>query len=96
MSDDPFDSPEWQEYAQHVREELLPKIEESAIGVSLYNGALDPKLAIETGYLILLDKPIIAVVTPGAKVPRSWRWWPTRSSSWLSTIPRSRSASALP
>lgn len=70
MSDDPFDSPEWRKYARSAREELVPKLEESAVTVSLYNGTLDPKLAIETGYMVLMDKPIIAVVTPGAKVPR--------------------------
>lgn len=70
MSDDPFDSPEWREYARSAREELVPKIADSAVAVSLYNGTLDPKMAIETGYMILMDKPIIAIVTPGAKVPR--------------------------
>ena len=70
MSDDPFDDPEWLRYARRVREELVPMIEKSAVGLSIYNGKTDPKLAIETGYLILLDKPLIAVVTPGSKIPR--------------------------
>ena len=69
MSDDPFDSDEWRDYAERVRNELVPKIEGTAIAVSLVTGTVDPKIAIETGYMILLDKPIIVAVTPGAKVP---------------------------
>ena len=69
MSDDPFDSPEWKEMARAAREELSPMVESSAVAVSLYDGTIDPKMAIETGYMILLDKPIIAIVSPGAKVP---------------------------
>lgn len=69
MSDDPFDDPEWQRYAQQAREGLEPQVRDSAVGVSLFNGTVDPKIAIETGYMVLLDKPIILVVTPGVKVP---------------------------
>lgn len=67
---DPFDDPVWKAYAKQAREKLAPMIEDSAITVSVYSGAeVDPKMAIETGYMVLLDKPIIAVVTPGCKVP---------------------------
>ena len=41
----------------------------SAVAVSLVSDQLDPKLAIETGYMILMDKPIILAVTPGSKIP---------------------------
>ena len=37
--------------------------------MSLYTGKIDPKMALETGYMIMLDKPIITVVTPGSPVP---------------------------
>lgn len=66
---DPFDDPVWLEYAQHAREELAPMMKDSAITLSIFSGEIDPKMAIEMGYMILLDKPIIAVVTPGVKVP---------------------------
>lgn len=68
---DPFDDPVWRDYAKHAREELAPMIKDSAITVSVYTGSGDPspKMAIELGYMILLDKPIIAVVTPGCRVP---------------------------
>jgi hypothetical protein len=70
MTDDLWDDPGWKRYAQHARETLEPMVRDSAVAMSLYNGKIDPKMAIETGYMILLDKPIIAVVSPGAKVPR--------------------------
>jgi nucleoside 2-deoxyribosyltransferase len=71
MTDDPFEGPGWLDYADHVRKELIPKIKGSAITMSLVSGSdPDPKIAMETGYMILMDKPIIAVVLPGVKVPR--------------------------
>lgn len=70
MSDDPFDDPQWQEYARQAREKLEPMVRDSAVAVSIYTGEVDPKMAIETGYMILLDKPIIAVVDPNAKMPK--------------------------
>lgn len=70
MSDDPFDDPVWEAYAKKAREQLAPMMADSAIAVSVYDGGeVDPKMAIETGYMVLMDKPIIAVVTPGCKVP---------------------------
>jgi len=67
--DDPFEDPEWLEYAEHVKKTLIPMINDSAVAVSLVSDKLDPKLAIETGYMILMDKPIILAVVPGSKIP---------------------------
>jgi hypothetical protein len=69
--DDPFHGPEWDAYCTHVREELIPMITDSAVTVSLVpsNGKPDVKFAVELGFMIMLDKPIIAVVPPGTKVP---------------------------
>jgi nucleoside 2-deoxyribosyltransferase len=67
--DDPFESAGWLEYAQHARETLEPMVKDSAVAMSLYTGKIDPKMALETGYMIMLDKPIIAVVSHGMKVP---------------------------
>jgi nucleoside 2-deoxyribosyltransferase len=70
MSDDPFDDPEWLAYADHVRESLIPMVKNSALSVAMFGtGDPDPKQAIEIGYMVLLDKPIIVTVMPGAKVP---------------------------
>jgi hypothetical protein len=67
---DPFKDPQWLSYTDHVRTELIPKIRQSAVAMSVVSGSEpDPKMAMETGYMILLDKPIITVVTAGATVP---------------------------
>jgi len=70
MSDDPYQDPQWLEYADHVKKELIPKIKDSAVAMALMSGSdPDPKQAVELGYMILLDKPIITVVLPGVKIP---------------------------
>jgi nucleoside 2-deoxyribosyltransferase len=67
---DPFANPKWERYAERVRRELIPMINDSAVTLSLVpSGKTDVKFAIELGFMIMLDKPIIAVVTPGTKVP---------------------------
>lgn len=66
---DPFDDPAWKRYAKRVQKELVPMMKDSRVTMALATGSEpDPKMAIEIGYMILLDKPIITVVTPGAKV----------------------------
>lgn len=67
---DVYDSPEFQEWAQRVKAHVLPPLQESALTVSLVpKGDTDIKFAVELGLSIMLDKPIIAVVQPGTKVP---------------------------
>ena len=58
-------------YAQHVRDELIPMLRGSGATLSLVppDNQLDVKYAVELGYTIMLDKPIIAVVTRDAKMP---------------------------
>lgn len=74
MTDDPFDTPEWESYAQRVRDELVPMIEGSAVTLTLVpDGPPDVKLAVELGFCLLMDKPIISVVKPGVKVPKKLR-----------------------
>jgi len=68
--DDPFDTPDWHAYAQHASDELVPKIRDCAVTVSLCpTGETDVKFALELGLSIMMDKPIIIVVLPGVKVP---------------------------
>lgn len=66
----PFEDPEWLAYAERVIDKLVPMIRDSAINVSLVpTGGADVKFATELGLSIMMDKPIIAVVPPGTKVP---------------------------
>ena len=69
--DDPWEDPGWRRYAQHCREMLEPMVADSAVCLSLVppGNKVDPKFAVELGYMIMLDKPIIAVVRPGSRVP---------------------------
>lgn len=65
-SDDP-DVHAWLEDAQ---EKLAPMVAESALSVTMIGKSEpDAKLAVELGFSILLDKPIIVVCPPGATVP---------------------------
>lgn len=67
---DPFKDQEWLDYAERALTELVPKVEESAIVISLVpRGKQDIKFALELGMSIMMDKPIIAVVPKGRQVP---------------------------
>lgn len=65
------DDPQFQAWAQSVQANVLPKLNESAL--SLLAVAEDDvtsiDFAVQLGMSIMLDKPIIAVVQPGMKVP---------------------------
>jgi hypothetical protein len=70
MTDEIRDTPEFQGFESHVREHVLPAMDASAVIMSLVpEGDPDIKYAVELGLSIMLDKPIIAVVTPGTRVP---------------------------
>jgi len=62
---------EWDEFVRNVRKNLVHEIDESAFVMSLVprRGQVDVKFAVELGLSLMLDKPIIAVVLPGAEMP---------------------------
>jgi hypothetical protein len=68
---DPSNNPDWKEFEKRVRKELIPKIEEISLFVSITPSSenVDVKFAVELGVAIMLDKPIIAVIKPGSKIP---------------------------
>lgn len=61
------------EFQKAVMEGLVPKVEGSSICISICpqdeESKIDAKFCTELGVMIMLDKPIIAVVAPGAEVP---------------------------
>lgn len=64
------ENPEFKEWAERVKAHMLPALSESALNVSLVpTGDADVKFAVELGFSIMMDKPIIAIVQPGTKVP---------------------------
>lgn len=67
---DPFDTPEMRRWARHVQRDVVPKLRDSAITVSLVpDGEPDLKFAVELGLSIMFDKPIVLVVPPGRPLP---------------------------
>lgn len=71
MSDD-FDDRQFQKV---VTEGLVPKVEGSAMFVSICPGTdrIDAKFCVELGVAIMLDKPILAIVAPDQEVPYKLR-----------------------
>lgn len=71
MTDAFYNDPEWKQFARDVNARLLPIIQDSSMTVSLVpeDGSADIKFAVELGLSIMFDKPIVAVVAPGTKVP---------------------------
>jgi len=69
--DDPFWGEEWDAYADHVLNEMLPKLKDSAYVMQLVpeDGRGDVKFWVELGASIMLDKPVMAVVFERAEVP---------------------------
>jgi hypothetical protein len=70
--------PVWDEWAEHVRTEVVPKISESALCVAISPPTpedLDIKFCVELGAMICLDKPVILVVPWGrqAAIPAKLR-----------------------
>lgn len=69
---DPWNDPEAREFITHVRSELVPMIDQSQFFICLTPSdpdEVDVKFSVELGVSIMLDKPIIAVVSPGSKMP---------------------------
>lgn len=65
-----WENPEYRDWEDYVRKDVIPMIEESAVTVSLMpSGETDVKFAVELGLSIMLDKPIIALVQPGMSIP---------------------------
>lgn len=65
--------PETEAWLKHCREELLPMIDGSAFTIQIVPNEPDPKIAVELGYSILLDKPIILVAPDDREIPRQLR-----------------------
>jgi hypothetical protein len=67
---DPEQRAEWDRFVTYQREHTLKMMDESAFVCSLIpkTDEFDVKFAVETGMAIMLDKPILAVVAPGASI----------------------------
>lgn len=63
------------EFSRVVNEGLVPRLEGSAVCISLVppDQKVDAKFCLELGVMIMLDKPIIAVRTGDAEIPPKLR-----------------------
>lgn len=68
-----FDDPQFDEWELDVRENLLEPMKDSAIVMTLFTGPIDVKIAVEIGFAVLLDKPIVVCALAGAAVPENLR-----------------------
>lgn len=58
-----------EDWEDHARRELGPKMASSAYVITINPGKdIDPKVALETGYAVLLGKPIILLAEPGQPI----------------------------
>lgn len=64
-----WDDPDYREWEEHVRNVLIPMLNDSAATISVVPPEPDIKFAVELGLSILMDKPIICLVQPGSKIP---------------------------
>jgi len=69
---DPWDDPQAREWRRHVRENVAPMVEGSAVFVSIAptkREGVDPKFCVELGMAIMYNKPIVVVAATRADVP---------------------------
>lgn len=70
MSDEnPFSTPEFKAYATRAMTELVPMMQGSALAVAMVpTGEVDVKFAIELGFMVMMDKPILVLCPPGKHI----------------------------
>jgi hypothetical protein len=67
MTSNPYNDPRWKRWEKSVRDDLVPKLANSAMTISMISDEeINIQFAVELGVSIMMDKPIIAVVLPGA------------------------------
>lgn len=64
--------PNFQRLVEHCQQHLIPQMKASDLSVSICPmgpEGCDVKFALELGFAIMLDKPMIAAIRPGTKIP---------------------------
>lgn len=65
---------QWARFVAYQREHTVRQMADSAFVMSLVTeGEIDIEFALQTGMAVLMNKPIMAVVFPGATIPRKLR-----------------------
>jgi hypothetical protein len=67
---DPWNDPEAKAWVARTHEKLIPMIDKSAYVMSLVpnDGEADVKFAVELGFCIMMNKPILAIARPGTVI----------------------------
>ncbi len=65
----------WESFVRHARRDAFAKIDESAFVMSLCptSGKADVKFAVELGFGIMLNKPIVLLAMKGVRIPPGLR-----------------------
>jgi len=68
---DPWRDPDVLRWMRRTRDKLPEMIDASKAVISIVpaDGRTDVKFAVELGFSIMMDKPIVAVIRPGSHVP---------------------------
>lgn len=66
-----FDEEDVKRFMEDTERDLLPKMKGSALSIAIFSGSVDAKLCMEIGAAVLLDKPIILLVTGDSQIPAS-------------------------
>ena len=63
--------PQWKAYVTHIRQEVAPKVQDSAMTISIVPKPedVDVKFAVELGMSIMFDKPLIMCVPHDSALP---------------------------
>jgi len=61
------------DFFERAERDMFPKMEDSAMNISIWSGKIDAKLAVEVGAAVLFDKPIVIAVLRGVAVPANLR-----------------------
>lgn len=72
MTDSVWDAPDTKRWMEDVRQNMIPSMRDSNVIASIVPPNpedTDVKFAVELGMSIMMDKPIIAIIRPGTKVP---------------------------
>jgi hypothetical protein len=75
---DLYQDPQVREFLSHFKREGLPALMSSGMMIALVNAEPDPKMCLEIGAAVLLDKPIVVCVPQGIPVPENLRKCATR------------------
>jgi hypothetical protein len=64
---------ELKEYLNRAAKEMIPKMEEAVYVMTILSGSIDPKLCLELGAAILLEKPLILLSCNNTWIPPKLR-----------------------